>query len=426
MERLSDPRGQASSEYVALVALVGLMLALAAGLTSGGVGGQVLAGLQRGLCRVADVRCPPVQPAAADLAPCPLERTTSAESLTGALEVVDLGRSGTLSAVRGSDGRVTVTLADGATAGGRAGVGLRLGLGRRVGAEATAGLAASVASGRSWTLPDVATARAFVDRYGAKTTIGGKAVDAVRSGCSVLCDAIGWRPHAELPPPDEAYTSRGGEGHLEASIGAASLQATADGLLGTRRRRDGSSTSFLQFDNRLGAVLDVGVATLGARGNAEVVLSYTVDARGRPAELVLGSVVRAGPDGALRVSRGGHSLGAGAAEVVLTELEAKLNLRDPRNRDAARELMEAMRHPFAAGELSSRLGAVRQRIARTGVVDRRTYALTSTAFSLGATVALGGRLGGMFERTSEEMRLLSAETRLPGLPFLPRDDCRVP
>jgi hypothetical protein len=30
-----------------------------------------------------------------------------------------------------------------------------------------------------------------------------------------------------------------------------------------------------------------------------------------------------------------------------------------------------------------------------------------------------------FEQTRKGMRLLSAETRLPGLPFLPRDDCRA-
>ena len=37
---------------------------------------------------------------------------------------------------------------------------------------------------------------------------------------------------------------------------------------------------------------------------------------------------------------------------------------------------------------------------------------------------LGGKLGGAFARTHDGMRLLTAETRLPGLPFLPRDDCR--
>ena len=59
-------RGQATSEYVALVALVAVVLALAAGLTSGGVAGHVLAGLQRGLCGVAGKACPRSQPLDAD------------------------------------------------------------------------------------------------------------------------------------------------------------------------------------------------------------------------------------------------------------------------------------------------------------------------------------------------------------------------
>ena len=81
MGRLRGAGGQATTEYVALVALVAVALALAAGLTSGGVGGQVLAGLQRGLCRVAPVGCPRSEPPRPDLAACPLERRTRRDEL---------------------------------------------------------------------------------------------------------------------------------------------------------------------------------------------------------------------------------------------------------------------------------------------------------------------------------------------------------
>jgi hypothetical protein len=196
-------------------------------------------------------------------------------------------------------------------------------------------------------------------------------------------------------------------------------------VLGTRQRRDGSSTWFVQLDSQLGATLDFAAGRLSASLRGAAVLSYTVDAQGRPSELVLATVAQGAVDATLQAADGGRRFSAGTAEGSLTEIEAALDLHDARNRDAAVALVEALRSPRAAGELHSRLSDVRERILGAGVVDRRTYALTSEAFSLGATAAVGGRLGGMFERTSEGMHLLSAETRLPGLPFLPRDDCRA-
>jgi hypothetical protein len=422
MERWRAAPGQATSEYVALVALVAVVLALAAGLTSGGVGGQLLAGLQRGLCRVARTACPQAEPPRPDLAPCPLESTTSGESLDGALELVKLGRGGTLTAVRTSDGRVTVTLADATTLGGELGLGFRLSLGERHGEAASAGIGASIASGRSWTLPNAAAARAFVDRYGSKATIGGQAVDLVRSGCSILCDAVGWRPHAELPPPDEEYMSQGAAAKLEAPFGL--VHASGGGLLGTRLRRDGSSTWFLRLDAAAGAEVEGTPRTLSASAQRHAVVSYTLDRRGRPLELAVQSVARDAGGAGLRGARGGWSAGADAGAALLTERDATLDLHDPRNRAAAMAFVAALRHPLALGRLRRSAAAVRERIARTGVVDRRTYALASSAFELGAKLALGAQLGGAFRRSAEHMRLLSAETRLPGLPFLPRDDCR--
>lgn len=425
MKGWSDARGQATSEYVALVALVAVALALAAGLTSGGVSGHVLAGLQRGLCRVAGTACPRSQPLDADLAPCPVERTTSGESLEGAFELVKLGKSGTLTAVRGSDGRVTVTLADGTTIGGQIGLGFALGLGDRHEGEATAGIEASVSSGRSWTLPDAAAARAFVDRYGSKATIGGKAVDLVRSRCSILCDAIGWHPHAELPPPDELSMGQGGAAKLAVPLGLANLHAAAGGLLGARIRRDGSSTWFLQLDASAGVDLELEADTLGPTWQHQAAVSYTLDAHRRPVQLAVHTVARAGGRGTLRGERGRLKGGVGASGARVTELDATLDLHDPQNRAAAAAFVAALRDPLALGELRRSAAAVRERVALTGSIDRRTYALSSSAFELGAKVGLGPQLGGGFASTHEGMRLLSAETRLPGLPFLPRDDCRV-
>ncbi len=425
MTRWSRDGGQATSEYVALVLLVAAVLALAVGLTSGGIGGRVLAGLQRGLCAVAVAACPrPLDPGP-DLAPCPLERTTSRESLDGTFDVVRLGKSGTLTAVRTSDGRVTVTLADGATVGAGLTFGFELGAGVEHELEATAGISAKVESGRSWILPSQAAADAFVDRYGAKATIGGQAVDLLRSRCSILCDAIGWRPHAKLPPPDEQYVGHGAAARLQASLGPATLQASAEALLGARQRRDGSSTWFLQLD--AGAALDValGPDRVSPGAQRQAVVSYSLDPQGRPARLVVHTVARGGTRATLGGARGALHAGMGGGGQLVTELDATLDLHDPANAAAAKALVAALRGPLATGALERAAAVVHERVAQTGAVDRRTYALTSSSLALGAEGGAGAALGADFQRTHDGMRLLSAETRLPGLPFLPRDDCRA-
>jgi len=425
MQRWRDADGQATSEYVGLVTVVAVVLALAAGLTTGGVGGEVLAVMQRALCRVAGAACERPRASADELKPCPVERTTSSESLEGAFDVVRLAGGGSLTAERGSDGRVTVTLAGTRTGGAELGIGYRAALGGRHGEEATARAEISRASGRSWILPSPAAARAFVDRYGSKATVVGKAVDLARSGCSILCDAIGWRPHAELPPPDEEYLGYGAAAKLAASLGPASLSASAGGLLGARLRRDGSSTWFVQLDAAAGAELALGIDTVGIGGQLQTVLDYTLDARHRPTELGLHTVVATEGKGSLQGQRARMTAALEGGGARVTELDATLDLRDARNHAAFDAFVAALSDPLAAPSLLRSAAAMRMRIAQSGVVDRRTYAQSSSTFELGGKVGLGAQLGGSFASTQEGMRLLSAETRLPGLPFLPRDDCRA-
>lgn len=415
-------RGQATSEYVALVLLVAVVLALAAGLTSGGIGGQVLAGMQRGICRVTGTICPPPEPPRPDLAPCPLERTTRSESLDGAFEVVHLGRSGTLTTSRASDGRVTVSLLDKTTLGPEAGLGLHVSKRRRLGVEARVGLAASVASGRSWTLPDAAAARAFIGRYGSKATVRGQAVDLLRSGCSLLCDVAGWSPHAKLPPADEHYMAHGGLLGLKVPK---LFDGSADALIGARTRRDGTTTWFVQIGQKLDVVPAFRKAAVRAGRQRQTVVSYSVDADGHPIQLVVHGVTWTGATLAVSGSHKGLTGRLGGGGQFLTELDGTLDLRDAWNRAVADAFMKALKHPWKMGELRQRAAVLHQQIAAAGIVDRRTYALTSSTNAIGAKVAIGAQLGADFERTHEGMRLLSAETRLPGLPFLPRDDCRV-
>jgi len=416
--------GQATSEYVALVALVAIALALAAGLTSGGVGGHVLAGLERGLCQVADVRCPAPEQPRDELDPCPVERRDADEQLGGTITIVRLGRSGALSLVHESDGRATVTLSQGNDAGFEAGAGARLRLGSRtLGGRITAGAGVVWASGRSWRFADVAAAQRFVDRYGSKATIGGQLVDRVRSTCSLLCDAIGWRPHAELPEPDDVYAEAGLDGQLTAAFGSGHGTLAAGALLGRRDARDGSTTWYVKLDAQATAGLALPHFGVAAGAEGEAVLGYEVDAARRPRALHVS--VAGALSGAAELSLGrDHVTAAGAGGGAVVELDATLDLRTPANREAAAALLDALGSPAAVAAIPSRALALGRRIAHDALLERRTYVVRSNAGGVGAGIGLGARLDGAFDRTTTVLDLVAAETRLPGLPFLPRDDCR--
>ncbi len=423
MRRWRDTAGQAAGEYVALVALVAVVLALASGLTAGGIGGQLLAGLQRGLCRVADVQCPSPQRPRDELDPCPVERREEDERLGVTIAVAQFGRSGTLSLVQASDGGASVTLSDGGDAGLSVGVGARLRVGDdAMGARLAADAGIAWSSGRSWSFPDVATARRFVGRYGRKATIGGQLLDDVRGTCSLLCDAIGWRPHAELPEPDETYSEAGVAGRLTAAFGSADGSIGGGGLLGRRRARDGSGTWYVKLGAQATAGLALPAVELDASGESEVVLGYELDAAGRPLALHASVAGALSADAELSLRTAGVTRAEGLGAV--TELEATLDLRDPANRAAAATLLDALRDPAALASITARARALGTRIAQDARIERRTYVVRREANGVGAGIGLGAKLDGGLDRTTTVLRLVGAETRLPGLPFLPRDDCR--
>jgi hypothetical protein len=87
-------------------------------------------------------------------------------------------------------------------------------------------------------------------------------------------------------------------------------------------------------------------------------------------------------------------------------------------------VLDALTHAGRLPALPGAIAALGQRFAAHGEIDRRTYALRSGTVGVSAVVGLGVEVGAGLERTTEGLRLLDAETRLPGLPFLPRDDCR--
>jgi hypothetical protein len=122
--------------------------------------------------------------------------------------------------------------------------------------------------------------------------------------------------------------------------------------------------------------------------------------------------------GAVR-GAGGGSLDRGA----VVELDATLDLTDPDNLATATALVEALTDVRQLPAIESRIAALGERIDRHGQIDLRAYELNRSASSFGGSLALGLKVGAALDRSSRELRLVDALTRLPGLPFLPRQDC---
>src|SRR5579884_201219 len=207
-------RGQASLEYVALIAIAALVMASAVALTSGGIGPRILFALQRGVCAVTATPCPAPHRFAADLPQCPLRRASHSEELEASVVFVRLAHDLGAQEVRYSDGHVDVTFTDARDAGlvGDLGVAVRLG-GLEAGLDARAHVDLAFAAGRLWHFPDQAAADRFVHRYGSDQTIVGRAVNDLRRAC-FLCRVVGWQPHRPRPP-DAVFHQAGARGHVD-------------------------------------------------------------------------------------------------------------------------------------------------------------------------------------------------------------------
>lgn len=432
MGRLREERGQATHEYVALLAVVAIAITALAGLSASGVGASVLRGLQRGICAVTPGPCPRLIAVRDDLAPCQLRRDDRVERFGETIGIVELGTSQTLKAVRNSDGTVVVTLADGNDAGAvwKFGGGVETG-GAAAGAKRRAGAGLVWGSGRSWTLPNEAAALDFLARYGDKATTKGRAVDQVRSICSLLCDAIGWRPHAELPPPDATYEEIGGAARFEQLLGGRQWSGQLKGLLGRKRERDGSSTTYVRLDAELLAQLALPLGAFEGRAGAEGVLSIERAPDGTPRTLGVGvagsGAGRAAAKGRAGAGAGRGGSGGGEADVLrgaLVELEATLDLSDAGNLALASAVVDGLADRHAWSDLPRRAAALGERFLSDGQIDLRAYRTSASARGLGAEIAAGVGLGAGWKQTTTGLELLAAWTRLPGLPFLARDDCR--
>ena len=399
---MRSTRGHATVDYVALVAVLAILLAAALTVATSGAPGIVnaVAGqIRRALCIVGGGSCPELT-----RRPCVVASTRDGHHIAVSVLLARIDHDRYVLRERMSDATVRLTVARSAGAGVEVGAGARAGVtvrGRRIGLsdEARAGVQGVLGAGRVFVARDEREAEAFMR--------------AIRDGRS--------------PPsrPREVFVEGGPRGLGRIGIGSMLAGASLEGLAGTtigarRDERTGEVTFALHWGGS-----GWGAATLtlgGPAGTADraTTLGLTLDRHRRPTELSLsaGGTLAAGttlPPGLARV------LGSESASSMSTggrrwELAARLDLRDP---VVAAAWARVRRDPGSGDAIRGLAEMIRDRAH----LDVRAYRTSGSYDGAAAGISIGPRIGGEYDHTIDRSRLLAASSRPPGGLWEPRLDC---
>lgn len=382
----ASARGQASAEYVALLALVAAALAGAGAATGlGGVPARVVHAVRTGICIAGGDVCRTADARAAGLGPCVVGERETGGGATLTVISLRLGKAGEWAVAERSDGSVLVTRSDDARVGAGGGLGFELGP-VEVGVAGSADLV--VTSGTAWELPSAAAAARFLG--------------AVRAGRD---PGVGptWRYG------DVGDELNGRIGIDAADVELTGVEATATAAAGVRVGR-GERTLYVDVGLDLFGPLDV------LPGSTPALRGTTDGAAG----------VRGGPVlVALTRDRGGlREISFRRVQVDgsrIVETVGRLDLRDPANRAAAAPLL-ARRLPWPPAVVQE-LRAVVRRTAQAGTVERAVYAVEDRSHELAAAVRIGAELGLETATVAIERRLVAASAWTGGSPERRREDC---
>jgi len=416
----SHPRaadGQASLEWLAIVALVATLLALgAAAAQAGFVGRQVTREMARALCRVGAGHCE------TDREPCVVAAARERTGMSISLAVVRFGGHQVGLFEQRSDGTVAVTVGDEIEGGVTAGVGARVGaLGLSLGGTLGASVAAQLDHGRTWIVDSMAAAHDVVARYRAGRLdqhAGGTHRPAAPSA-DITYDGVQVLPSARVEADAKAVIT------LAQAGGGLSFDRRARQSLD---RRTGHRTIYVQSHwSADGAAKVTGVldtSGTAAPGGGER-YAVELDAAGRPLDL---QVIAAGEYAASAdlpgiASEAEGLLEAPTAGTRLYEVTAHLDLTDPVNLAASRDVLRAIARGVASAPEAT--GALRRRIEQFGTVEARVLDQAGTSRDVGGELALGARVGFDYTHATAATRLLSAASRGLDGRWLPRRDCEA-
>jgi hypothetical protein len=394
-------RGQASLEWLAVVALVAGLLALGAGLAQAeGVGRRVTREMARALCLVSGGDCH------RDQEPCVEASTSDTRSLSGGFLIFRLGRDLLAVVKRRSDGTYAVSVGHGWSGGaeGEAGfdVGVDVaGLDISAGASLTASLLAQLKDTKTWIVGSEAEAEAIVSARGAS------------------------RP-PDLSSSDRAWVPSGNASvDLEveglADLNAASVALSDDQHAGTvTDHRTGRQTTYIDAQLSASSSALEGVLTASTRDAREI---YAVERApdGRPLTL---QIIATGAYGSSRdlpsvVQPVVGRLEAPGAERY--EVTATLDLSDPAALQATAQMLDDIAHKRGRARPSA---ALKELVASRGTVEARILAADTSSDETSGKLAIGTRIG-QFAKVSEhgEQRLLAAASRGLDGQWIARDDC---
>lgn len=381
--------GQASVEYIALVALAALVFAIAGAFTLQGraIAAAAVAQLRRGLCIVAGHDC------ADPVTPCSVSSRGSGSEAALDVGVVRLGGGRFALVDHRSDGKVLVTVTDHVDGSVSFDVGGRLRLNGKpiVGAEARAAALASLGHGTTYAVQDDSQADALLRLVRRPKVDPNLYTPAVR--------AYWRRVEAALPRiPEPLSRYRRLEGG--ASLSLPGVDGTA--IAGVRDDAGGGRTYYLKGSLSLDA-------TAGPRASGDASIAISVDRHGRPLDLALvasGALERSIDLPASLQEVAGHvSAGRGRS----WELEGHLDLTRPGSP--------------AVGDLIAHPRTLERLMLDAGYVQVRSYASAEREIGVEGRLKAGFGLGAglTYRRTSQ--RLLAALDHTREGFWVPRYDC---
>jgi hypothetical protein len=396
--RVAD-HGQASLEWLAIVALVSSLLALGAGLAQAdAVGRRITREMARALCIVRDGDC------RRDQEPCVVDSDDLRRSTETGVLILRLENHRYSLIEHRSDGTYAVTIDEGNGVGVAASLGLKAGghakgMGFSAGGELTASYLAQRPEARTWYVGSEDEVRAVIESGGA------------------------WRP------PDQTSDDFSSLAKIGMSVGADAIRhldvASVTLSFGTRAgtvtdHRTGRRRIYVAADDTLAAEALV-LGSAETHGAAEV-YSVELSPTGRPIAL---TITAAGKLGASRdlpavVQPVAGRLGAPGADRY--EVTAALDLTEPDSLAAAADLLDAIAHKRARARPSS---ALRRLIETKGTVEARILSAedeTPSDFGGNATVGLVSLSLDHLEQRHDETLLAAASRGLDGR-WIAREDC---
>jgi hypothetical protein len=424
---VSSDHGQASLEYLAVVALVAPVLGVAmAVLVTTALGEQVMAAFARALCVVTGGPCDDAARA------CVVGARQHTEG--GHLNLVIWRVGGQTVELRETraDGSIAVTLVDQGAAGLDVGTGLeahvRWGTSSwAAGAELRAAVLAERASGRTWVVRDAAAAQALVGRV--------READRTRRPQATIAPTDYYSPYPPLPPevhappPDETFSERAGELTVDflGAGGRAAVHLDARQAFGQRvERATGRRTVYVRWTGAGRGAAFSGRAGVAAEGAGQERYGITFDRAGRPVDFEVLSAVDVTGTASLppSLAQAAGMLGIPLHGERHVETEQHLDLADPISAAVVQDYLRAL--GSGPGVLVPLHAALRERLAAVGATSVRTYAASLSAHEVGGQARIGGvGVGGEAGSEDRSTRLLSAIARAGSGPWRADRACGV-